>query len=115
MRWLPALSCALTLATMTASAEEFVSGTEDLPLMGGLAIVPGSALVFDKPEGRIVEAQARGALTRAKVEAFYDSSLPQLGWKKLGTDRWQRDAERLKLDFTGPDGNLIVGFTISPQ
>jgi len=115
MRWLPALLSTLILAASPASAEEFVSGTEDVPLMTGLAIIPGSALVFDKPEGRIVEAQAHGVLARAKVEAFYDASLPQLGWKKIGTDRWQRDAERLKLDFTGADGHLTVGFTISPQ
>src|SRR5579863_2863615 len=115
MRWLPALLSALVLAVIPASAEEFVSGTEDVPLMTGLAITPGSALVFDKPEGRIVEAQAHGALARAKVEAFYDASLPQLGWKRIASDRWQRDAERLKLDFTGTDGHLTVGFTISPQ
>jgi hypothetical protein len=115
MRWLAALLSALVLAATAASAEEFVSGTEDLPLMTGLAIIPGSALVFDKPEGRIVEAQARGTLTRAKVEAFYDASLPQLGWKKIGADRWERETERLKLDFIGADGHLTVGFTISPQ
>lgn len=115
MRWLLALLSILVLGAIPVSAEEFVSGTEDVPLMTGLAIIPGSALVFDKPEGRIVEAQAHGGLARAKVEAFYDASLPQLGWKKIGTDHWQRDAERLKLDFTGTDGHLTVGFTISPQ
>lgn len=115
MRWTLALVPFLFLATATASAEEFVAGTEDVPLMPGLTFVTGSDVVFDKPEGRIVEAQAQGALARAKVQAFYAASLPQLGWKKIGVDRWQRDAERLKLDFRGQDGHLTVGFTISPQ
>ena len=103
------------LALSAARADEFVTGTEDVPLMPGLAMIAGSALVFDKPEGRIVEAQARGALSRAKVQAFYTASLPQLGWKKAGNDQWRRDAERLKLDFRGEDGHLTVGFTLLPQ
>jgi hypothetical protein len=103
------------LAFGTARADEFVTGTEDVPLMPGLAMIDGSALVFDKPEGRIVEAQARGATSRAKVQAFYTSSLPQLGWRKSGINQWRRDAERLKLDFRGEDGHLTVGFTLLPQ
>jgi hypothetical protein len=114
MRWRLAFLLVLLLAA-SASAEEFVAGTEDVPLMPGLTFVVGSDLVFDKPEGRIVEAQAQGALSRAKVQVFYAASLPQLGWKKIGADQWQRDAERLKLDFRGQDGHLTVGFTISPQ
>jgi hypothetical protein len=115
MRWRLAFLPFLFLAAAVAGAEEFVAGTEDVPLMPGLIFVTGSDLVFDKPEGRIVEAQAQGALSRAKVQAFYAASLPQLGWKKIGADRWQRDTERLKLDFRGQDGHLTVGFTISPQ
>ncbi len=115
MRRILALVLLLFLAASPVTAEEFVAGTEDVPLMPGLAFVAGSDLVFDKPEGRIVEAQAQGALARAKVQAFYAASLPQLGWKKIGVDHWQRDTERLKLDFRGQDGRLTVGFTISPQ
>jgi len=102
-------------AASSARAGNFVAGTEDVPLMPGLKPVAGSDLVFDKPEGRIVEAQAQGNLNRAGVEAFYDEALPPLGWRKSGTDQWRRDAERLKLDFQGQDGHLTVGFTLSPQ
>lgn len=96
-------------------AEEFVAGTEDLPLMPGLRPVPNSDVVFDKPEGRIVEARAEGTMTRAKVEAFYAASLPPLGWKPAGRDVWQRDTERLRLDFAGAGSRLAVGFTLSPR
>jgi hypothetical protein len=109
------LAVLLSLVAPLASAEEFVAGTEDVPLMPGLKLVAGSALVFDKPEGRIVEARAQGALSRAKVQTFYGASLPQLGWKKISADRWQRDAERLTLDFRGQDGHLTVSFTLSPE
>jgi len=102
------------LAAMPLRAEEFVAGTEDVPLMPGLRPLANSDIVFDKPEGRIVEARAEGLTTRDKVEAFYAASLPPLGWKPAGRDVWQRDAERLRLDFAASRGKLGVGFTLSP-
>ena len=115
MRGLLLILPLLLLAVWPAAAEQFVAGTEDLPLMPGLKPVPNSNIVFDKPEGRIVEARAAGATTRAKVEEFYAASLPALGWQSTGRDQWQRDSERLKLDFTDASGRLAVGFTLSPQ
>jgi len=110
-----ALTVALALAVSPAHAADFVAGTEDVPLMPGLAAVPGTSLVFDKPEGRIVEAEARGALLRAKVQDFYAATLPQLGWSAAGDGRWQREGEVLRIDFGGRDGDLTVGFTLSPR
>ena len=105
----------LLLAPLPALADSFVTGTEDLPLMPGLTPVPGSALAFDKPQGRIVEAQASGRVTRAAVHQFYAASLPQLGWRPAGADAWRREGETLRLDFHGRDGDLTVGFTLSPR
>lgn len=109
-----ALLVFLLLAPVVAQAEEFVPGTEDLPLMPGLAAIDGSSLVFDKPEGRIVEAQAQGQVARKAVRQFYAATLPQLGWSAAGNNIWRRDAERLKLDYRGSDGALTVSFTLSP-
>jgi hypothetical protein len=113
MRW---LALVLLLAMpLPAWGDSFVAGTEDVPLMPGLSPVAGSALTFDKPQGRIVEAQAKGNVTRVAVHRFYAATLPQLGWSEAGADTWRRENERLKLDFHGPDGNLTVGFTLSPR
>ncbi|MDH5749772.1 MAG: hypothetical protein OEY85_10740, partial [Rhodospirillales bacterium] len=43
-----------------APAVPFVSGMEDLPLMPGLEEVAASSIVFDTPQGRIVETFATG-------------------------------------------------------
>jgi hypothetical protein len=103
------------LAPMGAAlAAEFVAGTEDLPLMPGLAAVAGSSLVFDKPQGRIVEAQATGNVSRSAVQSFYGATLPQLGWTSAGTNAWHREGEQLRLDFHGRDGDLTIGFRLSP-
>ena len=75
---------ALCLLALSASAEEtgFIAEIDDLPLMPGLAEVEGAGVVFDKPSGRIVEAYARGAVTREAVASFYRDTLPQLGWSE---------------------------------
>lgn len=109
------LAALLCLAASSVRAGGYVAGTEDVPLMPGLQPVAGSDLIFDKPEGRIVEAQAKGALSRATVNSFYTATLPSLGWTASGAEQWRRDAERLKLEFRGPDGHLTVGFILSPQ
>ena len=111
------LALVLVAAPLTAQADGFVPGTEDLPLMLGLVAVPTSAVVFDKPEGRIVESMARGKVTRYAVTRFYNQTLPQLGWKHVAgkAAAWTRAGERLNLDFRGSDGDLTVGFTIAPR
>ncbi len=105
----------LLAAPVATWADDFVAGTEDVPLMPGLTAIAGSSLVFDKPEGRIVEAQAAGKVTRGAVHAFYARTLPQLGWQASGADQWRREGEALRLDFKGRDGELTVGFTLSPR
>jgi hypothetical protein len=111
------LALAFVTAPLLAHAGGFVPGTEDLPLMPGLEPVAGSAVVFDKPEGRIVESAADGAVTRYAVTRFYVQTLPQLGWQHVaGTAAaWTRGSERLTLDFQGRDGDLTVGFMIAPR
>ena len=107
----------LGMPERAAAAEKdgFVAGTEDVPLMPGLANDLHTLVVFDKPQGRIVEVEAKGKVTRAAVEKFYAASLPELGWTADGTRSWLRDGEGLRYDFKGSDGNLRVGFSLSPR
>ena len=115
---LRALLLAALLGLSSAALAEtpgFVPGTEDVPLMPGLAADAGSDLLFDKPQGRIVEIRAHGAVSRKAVLAFYRESLKQLGWHAADERHFEREGEKLSLDLTGNDGNLQVGFTLAPQ
>lgn len=107
----PALTPALAQDTVA-----FVSTIEDLPLMPGLVEEAGG-LVFDSPGGRIVEAFATGEVSEGGVLAFYEETLPQLGWRPLGGGVYQREREILKVEFPGGPGAappLTVGFSLSP-
>ncbi len=96
-------------------AAAFMAGVADLPLMPGLAEVPDAGVVFDKPAGRIVEAYAQGAVSRAAVTAFYISTLPNLGWRAKAEALFQREGELLRLGFMGDDGALVVRFSLQPE
>lgn len=113
-----ALALLLAMAAAAAGAAEgtvFVSGIDDLPLMAGLRETEGSALVFDSPAGRIVEAEAAGAVSRDEVVRFYRATLPELGWKPEGDTAFSRQRESLRLEITGGAGALAVKFILAPR
>ena len=95
--------------------ENYVAGIHDLPLMPGLEALPDSGVVFDKPGGRIVEAFAQGNVSPPSVTAFYDETLPQLGWRREAPGVYLREGERLQLAFSQGAGRITVQFRLLPQ
>ena len=111
---LPGIGGTAHAQTITqADDQTFLEGSEDIPLMDGLVAAEGG-MIFDSPAGRIVESFAVGEVGRADVLAFYDRSLPALGWAKTEPGRYTREDEVLRIDFFGPDGGLTVRFTVAP-
>ncbi len=103
------------LISPARAAAGFLSIAEDVPLMPGLAENADAAAVFDKPSGRIANAEAKGAVTANAVRQFYAAALPQLGWQALGTEQYRRERERLRFSFVGRDGALTVRFELLPD
>lgn len=115
VRHLVLLSGIWLSAAGALAGERFLSAIADLPLMDGLTETPNSAVVFSKPEGRIVEVAAEGAVARAAVVAFYRRTLPQLGWRLAGDGAFVRERERLSLEFSRTAGRLVVQFSLTPR
>lgn len=107
--------CFLLSLASPAAAEDFLSVSPDLPVMEGLSEIEEEAFVFDKPEGRILEAYAIGAVTQDAVIAFYRETLPQLGWSAIGPASYVREGEMLVMSFTPGTSNLTVRFSLQPQ
>ena len=103
--------------SLAQEAGLFIKDIEDLPLMPGLVEELGSGTAFDTAQGRIVEAYATGPVSEGGVMAFYEKTLPQLGWRRLDIGVFQRENEVLKLEFPGGPGAappLTVGFRLMP-
>ena len=95
--------------------QAFVGSIQDLPLMPGLTEIEEAGLVFDKPDGRIVEAYARGPVEAQAVRSFYRDTLPQLGWRAVGTGLFVRENEQLELQILPEAPPLTVRFILRPQ
>ncbi len=85
--------------TVSASEEGFFSGSGGVPIAPGMEEMSELGVVFDKPEGRIVEAFASGFKQKEEVDAFYSRTLPQLGWQIVGDGLFLREGEVLKIEF----------------
>ncbi|MBE1237101.1 hypothetical protein IHV25_05505 [Phaeovibrio sulfidiphilus] len=98
-----------------AFGADFVTGMDDVPLMGGLEPLPGKGLSFATARGRLVESYARTGRNAGEVLDFYRQTLPQLGWSPSGNQAFVRDSEQLEIHFTAGPRGLIVRFSLSPR
>ena len=76
-------------------------------------------VVFDKPDGRIIERYASGPLTADSVYAFYSETLPQLGWQARPDKRakhlvFEREGESLDIEFKKVGSELVARFSVAP-
>jgi len=104
----------------------------DIPLYAGLAEDKDGRVVFDQPEGRIIQSRATGMVEATKVSDFYRIVLPALGWKipqnrpkeaecATGTDyciQAERDSERLIIAITSAASSskqTVTDFSLYPR
>lgn len=115
MRQVTIIAAAVFLIVSSALASQFVTGFEDVPVMPGIAVDEGSAVAFDSPGGRIVQAYAIGNVTRDAVRRFYQTTLPQLGWRRTGALEFEREGEQLTIELLGEPGDAVTAhFVLRP-
>lgn len=98
----------------------FFSQFDDVPLMVGLVELPDQSLMFDQPQGRIVEAVAVGAgLEASEIYEFYDQTLPQLGWRKEqgpgGAYIYVRAGEKMSLHAVREGAQTTLKILLEPR
>lgn len=98
-----------------AAESRFFSEMNDVPIMAGLYELPDETVVFDKAEGRIVESAAASETENAnQIKGFYDATLPQLGWQRLGPESYARDGEKLTLRLESRGNVQVLRLTLTP-
>ena len=109
-------SILFVLSVGSSLATKFLSVAPDIPLAPGLAEAETGALIFDKPEGRIVSIEALAAIPSADILAFYLLSLPNLGWQikpelaVRNSETFHREDEALTIKYEGG----VVFFRLQP-
>lgn len=94
----------------------FFTALSDIPAMNGLIELEDYTLVFDKPEGRIIEMVARlEGQTIASVRSYYRSALPEMGWRRVSEDRYARGSEDMIFAFETRDGQSYARITVQPH
>lgn len=93
-----ALIICLMTAFMAQAGTKFISGTEDIPLMPRLQESDASAqATFAAPQGKILSTILHGSVTPEEIFAYYDGTLPNLGWRKQATGKYKREGETLTI------------------
>lgn len=97
-----------------ASAVDFSTVVEDLPIMPGLAETDAS-FTFETAGGRIARVEATGAAEPESAARFYADTLPQLGWRPAAPGAFERAGERLAV-LVSPteEGGVRVRFELNP-
>lgn len=99
----------------TTAAPEFFEGLQDIPLMNGLVEITEDAIIFDKPEGDIVEAIAfMDTRTTEQVLNYYYEVLPAFGWSRVDRSTYFREAQTLTIEFDYIDQRPCVRIMVRP-
>ena len=110
----------LFLAALSAGAEEgpvFFRNIADVPVMPGLSEIYNEGFVFDKAEGRLVEARAivrNAELKASDIRGFYEEILPRLGWRPAGESVFTRGPDRLEFFLNTDSGVPVLHLKVSP-
>ena len=105
---------ALAGLLLAAAPADFIPGLPDVPLMPGFAEREDARLVFDTPDGAILETHLVGTAPPDRVTGFYADSLPRLGWDPRGRQRFRRDDQCLELTVERRSGTTHLFVSVHP-
>jgi len=114
-----------------AAAEEPLLSALDIPLMPDYAEDDDSRVVFDTPEGRIIQIRVVGPIGAQKAFEFYQLVLPSLAWDQMprkeidtvtdGADckkrclMMRRGGEILKMRVLEEKTQTVIYFSVNPE
>ena len=91
---------ALFISVLPVYADDFLTGTEDVPLMSALTLLDDETFDFDTEDGRLYFSKAVASVDSKKVLDFYHQTLPQLGWVEEEQGNFVREGDVLRISTT---------------
>ena len=95
---------------MPAHANETVPYFDDIPKISGFSYIDDSLIIFDKPEGQIIEASLiceKNCPELKAIDEYYHRVLSNLGWVKNSPKTYMKSGQRLTLD-TKHEGQSVI-------
>jgi len=105
----------LILVSFNSLCEMFLKGIDDIPTYKNMIYVEESLVMFDKINGRFISTEIIGRYKYNEVSDFYSKILPNLGWKLVKKNLYNRAGESLELEYKLDGKDLRVLFNISPK
>lgn len=109
-----------TVINNDLTANDFVKGSEDIPLVSNLDLVETGDVDFDSESGSFAVIDYKSSIDLEAIQGFYLKTLPQMGWKLIKNDQihsiFARDGEKLEIEFIendAEDGEDTVRFSMS--
>ena len=106
---------ALVVSFQLNSEIKFITGIEDLPIFDSLEIDEDNLIIFDKADSRLITVNLSGSVNLEEVKDYYESILPNLGWKMRNKKEYVRDAEVLKLEYEVKNKKVYLTLQIKPK
>ena len=97
----------------TAFAQDFIAGTEDIPLMDNMVIEDSETVSFDTPDGQILNLTGYTKAPQSQVKKFYNNTLKTLGWIPKKDNTYTRDKDELSLTFIPTKKGTHVNFQLT--
>jgi hypothetical protein len=108
----------LVLSVTMVRANEAIPYINDIPIMPQFKYVSDSLLIFDKPQGQIVEATILcedSCPSNTNIQNFYSDSLSNLGWSNSSqsSNRYYSNNRQLSFTIQNDNGASIITFTMT--
>ncbi len=106
---------ALVLSFQLNGETNFITGIEDLPIFESLEIDEENLIIFDKTDSRLVLVNLSGIAKLSQVKDYYESILPNFGWKMINKNQYLRDTEVLELEYEVKNKKVYLTLKIKPK
>ena len=109
MRFIFLIAMFIFVMPVSAKADDFIPYMDSVPLMQGFTASAEDALIFDKPEGRLVEIDIwceSNCPDNAAITDYYADGLRILGWARTGNLEFTKNDERIQIDIFSAEGGV---------
>jgi hypothetical protein len=110
-------SCGYINKSANNFQQQYVKGSQDIPLADGLSLIDEEEIEFDTLLGSFDSTSYIANISPAIIMQFYLDNLPKLGWnlQKNSSNQliFNRENQKLTIKFYSENQDNIVNFSIT--